>query len=50
MTMYNLIANMAVEVDAESKQQFEEDLASVFVNLVEEYGGRCGGGFELKEY
>ena len=49
MKTYTVIANMAVELDPEKLPGFEMELLYKFIDLVESFGGSCGGGFQLIE-
>lgn len=46
--IYEMEANMAVELPEGNLQAFEDELLDTFVTLVEKHRGYCGGGFQFK--
>ncbi len=47
LEMYEVEANMAVELPEGALQAFEDELIDMFVTLVEKHNGYCGGGFQF---
>ena len=47
LEMYEVEANMAVELPEGALQAFEDELIDMFVTLVEKHHGDCVGGFQF---